>query len=55
MEIIALLILSAWLLVLGFAVVLCVSARRTDEELGTELAPVVDLQSRRFTSRQHVA
>ncbi len=54
MPLFLLVILSAWLLVIAFAVLLCVAARRTDDEIaGTELAPVIDIKS--SLARQHVA
>jgi hypothetical protein len=49
-------ILVVWLVVVAVALLLCVAARRTDEELSrSELAPVIDLTARSLGSRQHVA
>ena len=48
--------LSAWLILVAFAVILCVAARRTDQEIATaDLAPVIDLKAAALTSKQHVA
>ena len=45
----------AWLLVIAVALLLCVAARRTDDELTrTELAPVIDI-AKGSLSRRHVA
>ena len=53
---IVLLILCAWLVVVVFALLLCLSARRTDEEIaGADLAPVIDIHAGSLASRQHVA
>ena len=49
-------ILAVWLVVAVVALLLCIAARRTDEELArAELAPVIDLTKRSLRSRQHVA
>ena len=49
-------ILAIWLLVVAVALLLCVAARRTDEELArSDLAPVIDLAGRSARSRRHVA
>jgi hypothetical protein len=49
-------IILTWLLVVAVALLLCVAARRTDDELSrSELAPVIDLAGRSLGSRQHVA
>jgi len=49
-------ILVVWLLVVAVALLLCVAARRTDDELSrAELAPVIDIAASRLGSRQHVA
>ena len=49
-------ILAVWLVVAVVALLLCIAARRTDEELErAELAPVIDLTKRSLRSRQHVA
>ena len=54
MPIVLLVLLSAWLLVIVFAVMLCAAARHTDDEIaGTELAPVIDIKT--SVARQHVA
>ena len=54
MPIVLLILFSAWLLVIVFAVMLCAAARRTDDEIaGTELAPVVDIKS--YLAHKHVA
>jgi hypothetical protein len=56
MPLFLLVILCAWVAVAAVAVMLCLAARRTDEEIaGRDVAPVIDLQARRFSSRQHVA
>jgi hypothetical protein len=45
----------AWLLVIAVALVLCIAARRTDDELArTQLAPVIDI-AKGSLSRRHVA
>ncbi len=54
--VLVLVILSVWLLVAAVAVVVCLAARRTDEEIaGADLAPVIDIQAGSLASRQHVA
>jgi hypothetical protein len=56
MPLLLIVILSAWLLFAAVALVLCLAARRTDEEIaGAELAPVIDIQAGSLASRQHVA
>ena len=48
-------VLAVWLLVAAAAVVLCVAARRTDDEIAkSELAPVIDLKSA-VAARRHSA
>ena len=54
MPIVLLVLLSAWLLVIVFAVMLCAAAHSTDDEIpGAELAPVVDIKS--SLAHKHVA
>ena len=49
-----LVLLSAWLVIVVFALILCASARRTDREISGEgMAPVIDIQS--ALTRKHVA
>ena len=49
-------VLAVWLLVALAAVVLCVSARRTDDEIArAELAPVIEISAASLRSRQHTA
>ena len=49
-----LVLLSVWLVIVAFALVLCASARRTDREISGEgMAPVIDIQS--ALTRKHVA
>ena len=56
MPLFVLIILCAWLLFAAVALMLCLAARRTDEEIaGTELAPVIDIRAGSLASRQHVA
>jgi len=56
MPLFVLVILLAWLAVVAFAVLLCLAARRTDEEVASaDLAPVIDIAARSLSSRQHVA
>ena len=51
---IVLVVICAWLLVVAFALLLCVAARRTDREIASaDLAPVIDLTS--ALARKHVA
>ena len=48
-------ILAAWLLVIAVALLLCIAARRTDDELTrSELAPVIDIAAGSL-GRRHVA
>ena len=54
MPLVLLIVLGTWLLIVAFAVLLCAAARRTDDEIaGTELAPVIDINS--SLARRHVA
>ena len=56
MPLLLIVILCAWVAVAVFAVVLCLAARRMDEEVASgDAAPVIDIKARRFASRQHVA
>ena len=56
MPLFLLVILCAWVAVAVFAVVLCLAARRTDEEITSgDVSQVIDIQARRVASRQHVA
>jgi hypothetical protein len=49
-------LIVVWLLVAVAAVVLCVSARRTDDEIArAELAPVIDISAAALRGRQHTA
>ena len=52
MSLVLLVLLSAWLVIVTFALILCAAARRTDDEIG-EPAPVIDIQS--VLTRKHVA
>jgi hypothetical protein len=55
MPVFVLVILCVWIAAAAFALLLCVAARRTDEDLaGTDLAPVIDI-SAALSSRRHVA
>jgi hypothetical protein len=48
-------LLAVWLLVAAVAMLLCLSARRTDAELAqTDLAPVIELKASAI-SRRHSA
>jgi hypothetical protein len=54
MSLVLLVLLSAWLVIVAFALLLCAAARRTDDEIsGEDLAPVIDIQS--VLGRKHVA
>ena len=56
MPLFLLVILSAWVLVTAVALLLCLAARHTDEEIaGADLAPVIDIRAGSLASRQHVA
>ena len=51
-----LVVLCTWFVIVVFAVVLCMAARRTDREVtGTDLAPVIDIQAASLAGRKHVA
>jgi len=47
-----LVLLSAWLVIVAFALLLCAAARRTDSEI-VDPAPVIDIRS--VLTRKHVA
>src|SRR4029079_3333773 len=54
MSFVLLVLLSAWLVIVAFALLLCAAARRTDSEIsGDDLAPVIDIRS--VLTRKHVA
>ena len=54
MLLVLLVLLSAWLVIVAFALLLCAAARRTDSEIsGDDLAPVIDIRS--VLTRKHVA
>jgi uncharacterized membrane protein len=49
-------LLTVWLLVVVVAMLLCLSARRSDAEmLGTELAPVVEIKAAALARRHSAA
>ena len=53
---VALVLISAWLVIAVFAFILCVAARRTDRELASaDLAPVIDINAASLAGRKHVA
>lgn len=55
MPLFILVILCIWLAAAAFALLLCVAARRMDEDVaGTDRAPVISLSAAR-SSRRHVA
>jgi len=46
MPLLVLVILCAWVLIVAIALLLCLAARRTDDEIaGADLAPVIEIRS----------
>lgn len=52
-----LVLVIAWFVIVAFALILCLAARRTDREIATaaDLAPVIDIQAAALAGRTHVA